>query len=97
MGFFSELDTLSSLFQRRDLENEYSQLNLWQIFLILKQTPQLDWINSMPFSSLMRGSTVSEALLDVMLLFQGYKVDLNGAFYHEQHTSEISICLSGQD
>lgn len=96
--FFSERVTLNSLFQRRrDLENQNIQQNVWQIFLMLKQTPKLGWINSVHLSSLLRSSTVSEVLLDVMLLFQGNKVDLTGAFYNEQHASEISICISGQD
>lgn len=65
-------------------------------FLILKEISKQDWINSIYFSSLLRRITVLEVLLDLILLFQGYEVDLNGALYNEQHAREINISLSGQ-
>lgn len=50
----------------------------------------------MHFSSLLRRTAALEVMLDLMLLFQGYEVDLNGALYNEQHGREINISLSGQ-
>lgn len=79
--FFSELVTLSSLFQRRrDLENQNVQQNVQQIFLILKQTAKLGCINSMHFSSLLRSSTVSEFCLTKCFYSRDIRLTLTGLF-----------------
>lgn len=75
-------------FRRRDLEN-YHSVGSMTNFPYPKRS--LNKIGLTQYISLLRRITVLEVLLDLMLLFWGYEVDLSGALYNEQPVGEINI------